>query len=94
MRIASSLIILTMLFSASYSAIIGFGKGRYIAAIIVIQMTIQSLLSIALLLLGFGVVSRYIGHNSELCHWNRIGSYGDNIPLQNKAGNAIIQTYA
>jgi O-antigen/teichoic acid export membrane protein len=60
-QIASFVILLTMIFSASYYAIIGFGKGKYLTLIIAIQYTIQALASILFVLMGLGAIAPLLG---------------------------------
>ncbi len=60
-EIAAISIIASMLFSTSYSALLGFNKGIYIAAINTTQAVLQSTLGVALVLLGFGPAGPIIG---------------------------------
>jgi O-antigen/teichoic acid export membrane protein len=60
-EIAAVSIISSMLFSASYSALLGFNRGDYAAIINTIQAVIQSLLSVLLVVLGFGPAGPIIG---------------------------------
>lgn len=50
-----------IIYGTSYSALCGFGKGKYIALVLVIQAIIQSIVSIALALLGLGAVAPLMG---------------------------------
>lgn len=60
-QIVSFCILGAMLFSLSYNIMIGFGKGNYVAIVIVTQSLIQAVVSIILALLGFGAISPILG---------------------------------
>lgn len=61
LEIASFTIILSSLYGISYNALIGFGKGSYIALIIIVQSVVQSVFSILLAIVGYGAVAPIIG---------------------------------
>lgn len=60
-EIASFLILLSILYGDSYSALIGFGSGRGIAITAAVEAAFQSSVSIALAILGFGAVAPILG---------------------------------
>jgi O-antigen/teichoic acid export membrane protein len=60
-QIASFTIIAAMMFALSYYIMIGFGKGKYVALVIVIQSIFQGISSILLALLGFGALAPILG---------------------------------
>lgn len=60
-EIASISILSSMLFGASYSALLGFNKGSHIAAISTMQAVLQAGIAILLVLLGLGPAGPIIG---------------------------------
>ncbi len=60
-QIASLIIVLSVIFSASYYAIVGLGNGLYIALTIIVQSVLQSIISIILVLLKFGALGPILG---------------------------------
>ncbi len=60
-EIVSFAIISGMLFNVSYNALVGFGKGSYIAMVIIIQSLTQAIASIILAVLGYGAIAPIIG---------------------------------
>ncbi len=60
-EIASFLILLSILYGDSYSALIGFGKNKGIAVTATVEAAAQSSVSIALAVLGFGAAAPIIG---------------------------------
>ncbi|MDE1871048.1 MAG: oligosaccharide flippase family protein [Candidatus Micrarchaeota archaeon] len=60
-QIVSFAVILGMLFNISYNALVGFGKGIYIAIAIIIQSLFQAIASIALAILGYEALAPIIG---------------------------------
>lgn len=60
-QIVSFCILASMMFALSYNIMIGFGKGRYVALVIVVQSIFQGISSILLALLGFGAAAPIIG---------------------------------
>ena len=61
LEVASPTILLSMLFGISYNALVGFGKGTYIALIIVLQSLVQSVVSIGFILLHYGAIAPLLG---------------------------------
>ncbi len=59
--VAALTIVLGAMFSVSYSALIGLGRGKSVVATMSIQSIIQSVLAIGLALLGFGPFAPIIG---------------------------------
>lgn len=60
-QVVSFIIVFTMLFSLSYYALISFGKGSYVAWIIIQQSIVQSVISILLAFMGFGALAPILG---------------------------------
>ena len=60
-QVASLTIITSMLYGSSTSALIGFGRGRLVAASTASAMIVQSVSSIALALVGLGALAPTIG---------------------------------
>ncbi len=60
-QVVSFCILGAMLFSLSYNMMVGFGKGAYVALVIVLQSTVQSIISIILVVLGFGAIAPILG---------------------------------
>ncbi len=60
-RLISITIVFSMLFGASYSSLVGLGKGIHAAASIITESILQSIVGIGLVLLGFGVVAPVLG---------------------------------
>lgn len=60
-QVASLIIFISVMYSASYYAIIGFGKSTYIALTILIQSILQSVISIMLVYMKFGAMGPIIG---------------------------------
>ncbi len=60
-QVATLIIFLSIMYSASYYAIIGFGKSAYIALTILIQSVLQSITSIILVYMKFGAIGPIIG---------------------------------
>ncbi len=60
-EIAAISIISSMLFGTSYSALLGFNKGLYVAAINTTQAILQAVLGVTFVLLGFGAAGPIIG---------------------------------
>ncbi|MGI0100148.1 MAG: oligosaccharide flippase family protein [Candidatus Micrarchaeaceae archaeon] len=60
-QVASLIIILSIMYSASYYATIGFGNGKYIAIVILMQSVLQSIFSIILVYMKFGAMGPIIG---------------------------------
>ena len=60
-QIVSFAVVLGMLFNISYNALVGFGKGIYIALAIIVQSFSQAIVSIALAILGYGALAPIIG---------------------------------
>jgi len=58
---ASFTIVLAMLFGMSYNALVGFGKGMYVAIIIILQSAVQSTVSVSLALLKYGAIAPIMG---------------------------------
>lgn len=56
-QLAALTIITTILYGSSNSALIGFGKGSYFATVVIIESIIQSGLSIAFAVSGFGATA-------------------------------------
>ena len=54
LEIVSFAILLSTLYGTSYNALVGFGKGSYVATVIVMHSAIQSTISVTLALLGYG----------------------------------------
>jgi len=54
-------IVAAMLFNLSYNVLIGFGKGRYVAILIIIQSVVQASLSITFAVLGWGAIAPILG---------------------------------
>ncbi|MDE1865667.1 MAG: polysaccharide biosynthesis C-terminal domain-containing protein [Candidatus Micrarchaeota archaeon] len=59
--VASVSITLSLLYDASYAALVGFGRKGFLVKLSLVQVTVQSLVSIALVLLGFGAYGPIIG---------------------------------
>ncbi len=59
--IAAVSIISSMLFSASYSALLGFNKGLHLALANTVQAVLQSALSVLFVFMGFGAAAPIIG---------------------------------
>ena len=59
--IASLSIALSMLYGISYAALVGFGRKGFLVKLTLVQVMVQSVLSIALVLLGFGALAPIIG---------------------------------
>lgn len=64
--VASICITLSMLWATAYSALIGFGRKGSLVTLTLLQVTTQSVVSIALILLGFGAFGPVIGFGSGL----------------------------
>ncbi len=60
-EIASVIVLLSMIFYVSYSALVGYGNGRRVGVVIITQAAFQSTASVALVLLGFGALGPIIG---------------------------------
>jgi O-antigen/teichoic acid export membrane protein len=60
-QIVSFCIISAMLFALSYYIMIGFGKGKYVALVIIIQSVFQSVASVVFALMGFGAIAPILG---------------------------------
>ena len=60
-EIAAISIISSMLFSASYSTLLGFNKGAHVAAINATQAILQAVLGVTLVLLGLGPAGPILG---------------------------------
>lgn len=60
-QIVSFCILGAMLFSLSYNMVVGFGKGYYVALVIILQSLVQAAISIILALAGFGAIAPIIG---------------------------------
>lgn len=60
-QIVAFTIIGAQLFSISYNALVGFGKGSYIALVIILQSIVQAASSIILAVLGYGAVAPIMG---------------------------------
>ena len=60
-QLASISILSSMLFGASFSALLGFNKGSHIATINTMQAALQAVLAVSLVLLGFGPAGPIIG---------------------------------
>jgi stage V sporulation protein B len=60
-RLISISIVLTMLFGAAYSSLVGLGKGMHAAASITAESISQSVVGVSLALLGFGPVAPVMG---------------------------------
>jgi Membrane protein involved in the export of O-antigen and teichoic acid len=58
---ASLIIVVSILSGALYSALIGFGYGKYSAAYSIFEIVVQSAVSITLAMLGYGPISPVIG---------------------------------
>ena len=60
-QIVSFCILATMLFGISYNMMIGFGKGAYVALVIILQSVAQAAVSITFVVLGFGAIAPILG---------------------------------
>ncbi|MFI5412675.1 MAG: oligosaccharide flippase family protein [Candidatus Micrarchaeales archaeon] len=60
-QVVSFCILGAMLFSLSYNIMIGFGKGYYVAIVIITQSLVQAILSIILSITGFGAIAPIFG---------------------------------
>ena len=60
-EIASIIVLISMVFYVSYSALVGYGNGRRVGVAIITQAAFQSSFSVALVLLGFGALGPIIG---------------------------------
>ena len=60
-QIVSFCILGAVLFGLSYYALIGFGKGKYVAMVILLQSATQGAISITLVVLGFGAIAPIVG---------------------------------
>ncbi len=60
-QVVSFAILGAMLFSVSYNSMVGFGKGSYVATVIIVQSLVQAIFSIGLALLGFGAIAPIYG---------------------------------
>ncbi len=60
-RLISISIVLSMLFGAAYSSLVGLGKGMHAAASITAESLSQSIIGVLLAVLGFGPVAPVIG---------------------------------
>jgi O-antigen/teichoic acid export membrane protein len=58
---ASVIIIISVLFNDSYSALAGFGLGRSMSLGVAIQITVQSIISVALAFSGYGALAPILG---------------------------------
>lgn len=61
LQVAAFAIVTSVLYGASYSALVGFGLGRQLWTEVAIQVTVQALVSISLALLGLGAIAPIIG---------------------------------
>ncbi len=60
-EIASLIVLLTMVFNVSYSALVGYGKGRRVGVSLIAQAAFQAGISVWLVLAGFGALGPIIG---------------------------------
>ena len=60
-QIVSFLIVGAVLFKVSYGMMIGFGGGKYVAMVMLVQAAFQAALSITLAVLGFGALAPILG---------------------------------
>jgi len=59
---AVSLIVLfSLIYTPAYSALIGFGKGSYVAIVMIVQTLVQAVIGITLALYGFGALAPILG---------------------------------
>lgn len=61
LEIASFAIFFALLSGISYTALVGFGKGSYLAMVVILQSAVQAAVSIVLAVTGFGAISPIIG---------------------------------
>ncbi len=59
--VVSLIVFLSLLYTPAYSALVGFGKGAYVAVIMASQTLVQAVIGITLALYGFGAVAPIIG---------------------------------
>lgn len=59
--LAAATILASMLFGTAYAALLGFNKGKHVAAINAVQAVLQSVLAVGLVLMGFGPAGPIIG---------------------------------
>lgn len=60
-KLVSFVMYSSILFGVSYSSLCGFGKGKYISLVLLTQAIIQSVISVALAILGFGAFAPIVG---------------------------------
>jgi O-antigen/teichoic acid export membrane protein len=60
-QVVSFAIFGAMMFSVSYNSMVGFGKGKYVALVIVMQSMFQAIFSIGLALAGLGALAPILG---------------------------------
>lgn len=60
-QIVSFLILGGILFNVSFYTMIGFGKGQYVAIVMVVQAAFQAVLAITLSVMGFGALAPILG---------------------------------
>ncbi len=61
MQIVSFSIITAMLYAISYYALVGFGKGAYVAIVLILQAFFQAVASIVLAFMGLGAIAPILG---------------------------------
>ncbi|MGC8652048.1 MAG: oligosaccharide flippase family protein [Candidatus Micrarchaeia archaeon] len=59
--VVSLIVFLSMIFTPAYSALVGFGKGAYVAMIMASQAIVQAAVGITLAIYGFGAIAPIIG---------------------------------
>ena len=60
-QVVSFCVLAAGLFGISYNMMVGFGKGSYVALVIIMQSLVQSVISIILVVLGFGAIAPILG---------------------------------
>ncbi|MGA2800120.1 MAG: oligosaccharide flippase family protein [Candidatus Micrarchaeaceae archaeon] len=60
-QVVSFCILGGMLFGVSYNMMVGFGKGSYVALMLILQSVVQSIISIILVMLGLGAIAPILG---------------------------------
>ncbi|MGI0133423.1 MAG: oligosaccharide flippase family protein, partial [Candidatus Micrarchaeaceae archaeon] len=66
LQVASLTVLLQIVYGVLYQSLVGFGKRRLIAAVLVLQALLQAVVSIALAVAGAGAISPIIGAISGL----------------------------
>ncbi len=61
LQIASITVLTSIMYSTAYSVLLGFNNGKALAAMAMLQSVVQSVLSVALVLLGFGAPGAIAG---------------------------------